>query len=70
MFSSSTGRKFDQFIFQYQIDTGYDLMNTVKYIAQFLRCSQDEIISGALKDEAAAQYLIGVMRRLQAQKEN
>jgi len=60
-------RKFSTFIQKHNIVSGYDLMNTVKSIAQYLRCSQNEIISGALASDAAAQYLIGVMHRLQRQ---
>ena len=61
--------KMSQFIVNYTPNDGYALICTVEYIAKFLRCSTDQIVGSALVDERARNYLIGVMRRLQAQQE-
>jgi hypothetical protein len=58
--------KLSQFIIRHDIQDGYSVAYAVERIAIFLRCSQDEILTGALNDEKAARYLIGVARRLSA----
>jgi len=58
--------KLSQFIIRHNVEDGYSVAYAVERIAIFLRCSQDEILAGALIDEKAAQYLIGVARRLSA----
>jgi hypothetical protein len=58
--------KLSQFIVRHNVQDGYSVAYAVERIAFFLRCSQDEILTGALNDEKAARYLLGVAQRLAA----
>lgn len=57
--------KLSKLIIRYNVESGYDLAYTVEKMAQYLRCSQDQILTSALENEEAAQYLFRVMKRLQ-----
>ena len=57
--------KLSKLIIRYNIETGYDLAYTVEKLAQYLQCSQDQILTSALENEETAQHLIGMMKRLQ-----
>jgi hypothetical protein len=58
--------KLTQFIVRHNVEDGYSLAYAVERIAIFLRCSEEEILTGALNDAKAAEYLLGVARRLSA----
>ncbi len=56
--------KLSQFIVKHNVEDGYSVAFAVERIAIFLRCSEDEILSGALNDTKATQYLLNLSRRL------
>jgi len=56
--------KLSQFIIKHNVEDGYSVAYAVERVAIFLRCSEDEILTGALNDAKAAKYLINLSRRL------
>ena len=50
--------KLSQFIIRHNIEDGYSVAYTVEQLAKFMRCSESEILSAALINDKAAQYLI------------
>lgn len=58
--------KLSQFIIKHKVDVkdGYAVAYAVERLATAYRCSEDEILTDALNDADAAQYLLKLSRRL------
>ena len=56
--------KLSQFIIRHGVQDGYSVAYAVERLAIFLRCSEDEILTGALNEAKAAEYLLGLAQRL------
>ena len=61
--------KVSQFVKKYDVD-GYTLIQTLEFISRQVKVSPDYLLSVALVDSNAAEYLIGCVNRLQNQEKN
>ena len=58
--------KLSQFVVRHQVQDGYAVAWVAEQIARRLRCSTDEVLGSALTDQRAAEYLLNVVKNLQA----
>lgn len=61
--------KVSQFVTRYlTVEQGYDLICLLEHISRLTGASVDYLLSVALVDENAAQYLVGCVNRLSNQQ--